>query len=191
MTLHISTLHIFRAGKWPVKPPPLQLEVKWLAQGHLASSCCWSGEWDPFTFPFWHLPRQHGDSNCWLPTHTHTLLFITSRQQPQPSAPFFDKTSPTDRDACLDKSKLLQWPPKCLAGGGSDRALESARSLPPVAVSPLSAAIHHGPAIWVHLQPTGPRQEGLSVCQSLSNDTRPGWPPILTNKAHAACSRVE
>lgn len=63
-------------------------------------------------------------------------------------------------------------------------------SFPPVAVSPLWAAIHHGPAIWVHLQPTGPGQEYLSVCQSLSNDTRPEWPPALTNSAQVARSRV-
>lgn len=99
--------------------------------------------------------------------HSH----FTFRQRPQPSALLFDKTWPGQQRHMLTQIQ------SSAAGCGSATALESARSLPPVAVSPPSAAIHHGPAIWVHLQPTGPRQEGLSVCQSLSNDTGPGWPP--------------
>lgn len=164
----------------------MRLEVKLLAQGHFVRSCWRSVECCAFTFP----PSTASRATTEIQTastspHTSLPFIIPSRRR-------VDKTRPADGGARLHESELLQWPPKWFAGGGSGLALGSARPPPPppVAVSPLSAAIHHGPDIWVHLQPPGLRQEGLSVCQSLSNDTRPGWPPALTQKAQAACGRM-
>lgn len=142
-------------------------------------------------FPCQHLLRQHGD--VLIPTYKLLLTFHgclsclgngCSHWHPC-SIKYHQPTEMPEK-----KCKLLHWPLNVLPQD-IGTALKSAQSSPPVTVSTLWNAIHHSPAIWVHLQPTRPRQEGLSVCQSLSNDTRPVWPPIVTNKAQAACSRVE
>lgn len=108
--------------------------------------------------------RKHGDSVF--------IILVSSRQQHtvQVSAPF----SSSPRRRLLTQIPTPAVTPKMFSQRWWWYSTQVSSSSPPVTVSPLSAAIHHGQAIWVHLQLTGPRQEGSSVCHSLSNDTRLG-----------------